>query len=48
MRIDETQHISTNDARAGIRPHIVRYVLAISLTLVVAAFAAILLGWIQF
>lgn len=48
MRIDETQHISTDDARAGVTPHIVRYVLAISLALTVATFTALLLGWMKF
>ncbi len=31
----EEQHIATEDARAGSTPHIVRYVLAISLVLVI-------------
>jgi hypothetical protein len=31
----EEQHIATEDARAGSTPHIVRYVLAISLALVI-------------
>lgn len=32
-------HIETDDARGGSTPHIVRYVLVISLFLVIAAFA---------
>lgn len=38
-------HISTTDARAGSTPHIVRYVLSISLVLIVVLFAALLLLW---
>jgi hypothetical protein len=34
-------HITTNEARGGSTPHIVRYVLAISLLLVVLALSAI-------
>lgn len=37
-RNDQT-HIDTQDARAGATPHIVRYVLGISLVLVVVIFA---------
>jgi hypothetical protein len=36
MAQDE-QHIATDDARAGSTPHIVRYVLAISLALAIIA-----------
>lgn len=32
-------HISAQDARAGDAPHIVRYVLAVSLVLIVVIFA---------
>lgn len=39
---DETTHLSTNRARGGTTPGITRYVLAISLVLVIAAFAFIL------
>jgi hypothetical protein len=40
---DDTQHlvISTDDARSGVTGHNVRYVLAVSMTGVIAAFAAI-------
>ncbi|MEJ7933578.1 hypothetical protein WG907_04805 [Sphingobium sp. AN558] len=34
---DHELHIPTNDARAGSTPHIVRYVLGISLTLAIIA-----------
>ncbi|MDX3911464.1 MAG: hypothetical protein QHC67_16895 [Sphingobium sp.] len=40
---DEQQHINTDDARAGSTPHIVRYVLVISLTLVILVMALLLL-----
>ncbi len=36
-------HLDTEDARAGSTPHVTRYVLGISLVLVVIAFAFILL-----
>ncbi len=39
----EEQHISTDEARAGGTPHIVRYVLSISLALAVLAMAVLLL-----
>ncbi len=40
---DDTQHlvISTDDARSGVTGHNVRYVLALSMTGLIAAFAAI-------
>ena len=34
---EQEQHIGTDDARAGSTPHIVRYVLGISLSLAVIA-----------
>jgi hypothetical protein len=40
---NEPQHISTNDARAGATPHMTRYILPISLGLVVVIFAVYLL-----
>lgn len=40
---DEQQHVNTDNARSGSTPHIVRYVLAISLILVVAGMVVILL-----
>ncbi|KMS62955.1 hypothetical protein FHS51_003180 [Sphingobium wenxiniae] len=39
---EENPHISTEDARAGSTPHIVRYVLGISLALVVIAMLLVL------
>jgi hypothetical protein len=39
---EEIPHISTEDARAGSTPHIVRYVLGISLALVVIAMLLVL------
>lgn len=39
---DEKVHIDGDDARAGATPHITRYVLAISLVLVIVIFAFIL------
>ena len=38
--MDEPEaHLTTDEARAGSTPHIVRYILGISLALVVVAFA---------
>jgi len=37
-------HLDTDEARAGSTPHIVRYVLAVSLALIVIAFAGIWLA----
>jgi len=39
------QHIDTTRARAGATPHMTRYILAISLALVVLAFVILLLVW---
>jgi hypothetical protein len=36
-------HVNTSEARGGSTPHIVRYILAISLLLVVVAFAIIVM-----
>ena len=41
--VDDETHVTQTEARAGSTPHIVRYVLAISLALVIVAFAVILL-----
>jgi hypothetical protein len=38
-------HIDTTSARAGATPHMTRYILPISLILVVLAFALLLLLW---
>jgi len=40
-RIGEEVHIETDEARGGSTPHIVRYVLAISLALAILAMSAI-------
>ena len=40
---DEEQHISTQDARGGATPHVVRYVLGISLALAVIVMLLVLL-----
>lgn len=40
----DPEDISTTQARAGSTPHIVRYILIISLALVVIGMAALLLG----
>ncbi|WP_272907982.1 hypothetical protein [Rhizorhapis sp. SPR117] len=40
---DEPKHIDTEDVRAGETPHIVRYVLAVSLVAVIIAFTVILI-----
>ncbi len=37
-------HIETDEVRAGSTPHIVRYVLAISMVLIIIAFAGIFLA----
>lgn len=38
-------HVQTEKARAGATPHVTRYVLPISLGLIVVLFAALLLFW---
>ena len=43
--MDEPEHLSTTDARAGSTPHMTRYVLVWGLLLVIAAFAILLLVW---
>lgn len=40
---DPVPHVSTEDARGGVTPHVTRYVLGISLLLVVIIFAWLLL-----
>jgi len=40
------EHLTKTEARAGSTPHIVRYVLSISLALAIAAMLAVLVfGW---
>ena len=43
--MDEGEHIDTTRARAGATPHMTRYILPISLGLVVVAFLVVLLLW---
>lgn len=43
MADEEQIHVTTEEARGGETPGVTRYVLAISLTLVVVLFAAILI-----
>jgi hypothetical protein len=42
---DKEIHVGTEEARAGATPHVTRYVLSISLVLIVLLFAALLLIW---
>lgn len=42
---DRDQHIGTTEARAGTTPHMTRYILPISLALVVILFALLLFVW---
>jgi hypothetical protein len=42
---EREQHIDTTSARGGATPHMTRYILPISLILVVAAFGLLLLLW---
>ena len=41
---NEQVEVTTNEARAGATPHMTRYILGISLVLVVVIFAALLLA----
>ena len=43
--MDEGEHITTTRARAGATPHMTRYILPISLGLVVIIFLLLLLFW---
>ena len=42
MADEEKIEVSTDEARAGTTPHVVRYVLAISMALVIVLFAVLL------
>jgi len=42
---EREQHIDTTRARAGATPHMTRYILPISLALVILAFLLLLLLW---
>ena len=41
MRQDESEHVTTTEARQGATPHMTRYVLGVGLALVVVLFAII-------
>ena len=41
--MNEPEHISTNEARAGSTPHMTRYILAWGLGLVIVAFVILLI-----
>ena len=43
--MDENGHIGKTEARAGTTPHMTRYILPISLVLVVIVFALLLFVW---
>lgn len=43
--VEHEQHITTEDARSGSTPHIVRYVLGISLLLAIIVMLVVLWGW---
>jgi hypothetical protein len=43
---EREQHIDTTSARAGATPHMTRYILPISLGLVILAFALLLFLWL--
>ena len=43
--MDEREHIDTTSARAGATPHMTRYILPISLGLVIILFALLLFLW---
>ena len=43
--MDDPTHVTKTEARAGTTPHMTRYILPISLGLVVIIFALILLVW---
>lgn len=40
---EDTPHVGTDDARAGATPHMTRYILGISLVLVIGIFAFLFL-----
>ncbi|KKW92189.1 hypothetical protein [Sphingobium chungbukense] len=43
--VEQEQHIATEKARAGSTPHVVRYVLGISLTLAIIVMIVIVWGY---
>ncbi|APL93694.1 hypothetical protein Sj15T_16120 [Sphingobium sp. TA15] len=43
--VERERHIATEEARAGSTPHVVRYVLGVSLTLAIIVMIVILWGY---
>lgn len=43
--MENQERLNATEARAGATPHVARYVLVISLVLLVVAFAALLMIW---
>jgi len=43
--MNEPEHITTTDARAGSTPHMTRYILGWGLGLVIVAFVIVLFVW---
>ena len=43
MQDEQPEHVTTTEARAGVTPHMTRYVLTIGLLLVIVLFAIIFL-----
>ena len=43
--MENQERLTATEARAGATPHVARYVLVISLVLLVVAFAALLMIW---
>ena len=43
--MDKDIHLNKTEARAGVTPHVTRYVLTISLVAIVIIFAILLLAW---
>ena len=43
--MNDPEHISTNEARAGSTPHMTRYILGWGLALVIVAFLILLFVW---
>jgi hypothetical protein len=43
--MDQPERLNSTEARAGATPHVTRYVLVISLVLIVVAFAALMMIW---
>jgi hypothetical protein len=43
--MDESEHLTTNEARGGSTPHMTRYILGWGLFLVILAFVILLFVW---